>query len=137
MAAQAGKDVLIEINTTGVIYVPLGGLQSRSISLNTETIDITNSDSVGLWRELLGTAGVRSLDVSGAGVFLDDAAMGKVVNNMLGTVATHLLKVTIAGLGTFSGNFAFESLTFSGQHNSEVKFDVTIKSGGALAFAAL
>ena len=137
MTAQAGKDVLIEINTTGGTYVPLGGLKSRSISLNSQSIDITNSDSTGLWREFLGTSGIRSLDISGAGTFLDTAAMNKIVTNMMSTVATHLFRVTVTGLGTFSGSFTFDNLTFTGAHDGAVEYDVSIKSGGAVAFAAI
>ena len=51
----------------------VAGLRTRQITLNAETVDVTNADSTGRWRELLAGAGVRSAALSGSGVFKDEA----------------------------------------------------------------
>ena len=72
MAAQKGLDVLMKIDISGT-KTTIGGLRSTSITLNDESVDITNKDSLGS-RTLLAGAGVNSLSVSGSGVFTDSAA---------------------------------------------------------------
>ena len=72
MAAQKGLDVLMKIDISGT-KTTIGGLRSTSITLNDESVDITNKDSLGT-RTLLAGAGVNSLSVSGSGVFTDSAA---------------------------------------------------------------
>ena len=55
MAAQRGKDILLKIgdgaNPQG--FTRVAGLRARTISLNAKTIDHTDGDSAGRWRELL------------------------------------------------------------------------------------
>lgn len=136
MPAFAGKDVLLQVNTTGVTYATIGGLRSRTISINGELIDITNSDSTGLWREALGTYGTRNMSLSGAGVFLDDAAVNKIVTNMLTTTAVYNFRVVVTGLGTFDGQFVYTQLDFAGNHNGEVTYNVSLESAGAITFTA-
>ncbi len=59
MAAQKGLDVLMKIDISGT-KTTIGGLRSTSITLNDESVDITNKDSLGS-RTLLAGAGVNSL----------------------------------------------------------------------------
>lgn len=136
MPASAGKDFFLQINTTGSTYVNLAGLRSRSFSINGEMIDITNSDSTGLWREALGTYGVRTVSASGSGVFLDDAAFGKIISNMMTTTATYLMKVVVPGLGTFDGTFVFTKVDMNGADRDSTMYDVSIESGGAINFVS-
>ena len=75
MAAQKGKDLLLRIDSDGMgTFATVAGLRSRSIAFNAETVDITNQESSGQWRELLVGAGVKGARVSGAGVFKDAAS---------------------------------------------------------------
>ena len=73
MAAQRGKDLLLKIGDGGEpeTFATVAGLRARTISLNARTVDVTDGDSAGRWRELLAGAGVRSAAVSGQGVFRD------------------------------------------------------------------
>ncbi|NVJ96032.1 MAG: phage major tail protein, TP901-1 family, partial [Marivivens sp.] len=74
MAAQNGKDLLIKMDMTGDgQFQTTACLRASRISFNAETVDVTNLDSQGGWRELLAGAGVRSASLSGSGVFKDDA----------------------------------------------------------------
>ena len=80
MAAQKGKDILLKIGdgATPEVFTTVAGLRARTISLNAKSVDATDSDSTGRWRELLAGAGVRQASVSGSGILRDaasDAAM--------------------------------------------------------------
>src|SRR5688572_21708943 len=73
MVAQKGKDLLLKIDNAGS-FVTVAGLRSKRIAFNSETVDITDADSAGRWRELLAGAGVQRAAVSGSGIFKDAAS---------------------------------------------------------------
>lgn len=74
MSAQRGKDMLLKIAGEGGAFVTVAGLRARTISLNARTVDATDGDSAGRWRELLAGEGVKSAAVSGQGIFRDAAS---------------------------------------------------------------
>ena len=56
MTAQAGKDMLLKIEGAPGAFTTVAGLRARTISLNARTVDATDGDSAGRWRELLAGA---------------------------------------------------------------------------------
>ena len=145
MAAQKGLDVLMKIDISGT-KTTIGGLRSTSITLNDESVDITNKDSLGS-RTLLAGAGVNSLSVSGSGVFTDSAAEVAVrtafqaqQNTSDGssgqTAAFESFQFIIPNLGTYTGNFQITSLEFSGEYNGEATYSMSFESAGYITFAA-
>src|ERR687890_1842323 len=74
MGAQKGKDLLIKIADGAGGFATVAGLRTRQLAFNAEAVDVTNAESAGRWRELLGGAGVRRAAISGAGVFKDEAS---------------------------------------------------------------
>lgn len=137
MAAQKGKDLLLKVDSTGAgAYTTVAGLRSRTISVNAESVDITHSESAGQWRELLAGAGAKSARVTGSGVFKDAASDALVRDYMFnGTIRNW--QIVVPDFGTIEGPFHIASLEFSGRHDGEVAFDLTLESAGALTFAAL
>lgn len=137
MAAQKGKDLLLKIDSTGTgTFITIAGLRSRSLAFNAETVDITHQESAGQWRELLAGAGARSARISGAGLF-KDAASYALVRQVFFDGEIRAFQVVIPDFGTVEGPFQISSLEFSGRHDNEVAFDLTLESAGALAFTAL
>ena len=59
MVAQKGKDLLLKIDNGSGGFITIGGLRTRRLAFNAETVDMTHAESVGRWRELLAGAGVR------------------------------------------------------------------------------
>jgi TP901-1 family phage major tail protein len=137
MAAQKGKDLLLKVDSTGAgLYTTIAGLRSRTFTLNADTVDITHSESVGQWRELLSGAGAKSARVSGSGVFKDAASDATVRDYMFnGTIRNW--QVVVPDFGIVEGAFQITSLDFNGKHDGEVGFDMTIESAGALTFTAI
>ena len=146
MAAQKGLDVLMKIDISGT-KTTIGGLRSTSITLNEESVDITNKDSLGN-RTLLAGAGVNSLSVSGSGVFTDSAAEVAVrtafqaqQNTSDGssaqTAAFESFQFIIPNLGTYTGNFQITSLEYSGEYNGEATYSMSFESAGYITFAAV
>jgi TP901-1 family phage major tail protein len=46
-------------------------------------------------------------------------------------------QVLVPDFGTIAGPFQITSLEFSGRHDGEVAFDLSLESAGALTFTAL
>ncbi len=137
MAAQKGKDLLLKADSTGAgVYTTIAGLRSRTLTLNADTVDITHSESVGQWRELLAGAGAKSARVSGSGVF-KDAASDATVRDYIFNGTIRNWQVAVPDFGVIEGPFQITSLDFNGKHDGEVGFDMTIESAGALTFTAL
>lgn len=132
MAAQKGSDMLIRIED-GTGFTALAGLRTKTCAINAEQVDVTNSDSANKWRELLAGAGIKSMSVSGSGVFLDGAVDETVRSEML-TQAIKDFQIVIPGLGTFEGPFQMTQLQYAGEHNAEVTYDIALESAGEIGF---
>jgi TP901-1 family phage major tail protein len=135
MTAQKGKDLLLKIDG-GSGYETVAGLRSRRLAFNAATVDITDSESAGRWRELLAGAGVRKASVSGSGIFKDQASDAAVRASFFGG-SIHDWQVVIPDFGTVTGPFQISALEYNGQYNGEVMFDLALESAGQLSFGAL
>jgi TP901-1 family phage major tail protein len=134
MTAQRGKDLLVKI-TDGTGYTTVAGLRTRRLAFNAETVDITHAESANRWRELLDGAGVKRASVSGRGLFKDassDALMRQAFFD--GTIVGY--QIVIPAFGTVQGPFQITSLEFTGEHNGELTYDMSLESAGELNFAA-
>ena len=132
MVAQKGKDLLLKIDDGGS-FVTVAGLRSKRIAFNSETVDITDQDSAGRWRELLAGSGVQRAAVSGSGIFKDaqsDALMRQ--RFFAGEIADWQLAVP--DFGTVEGPFQITSLEYTGSHDGEVTFEVALESAGLVGF---
>ena len=136
MATQAGKDLLLKIDMNGAgLFETVAGLRTTRLSLNAETVDVTNADSAGRWRELLAGAGVRRAAVSGSGVFRDEASDAR-LRQVFFDGALETYQIVVPGFGTLEGDFQITSLEYRGDHAGEVTFDMALDSAGPLAFTA-
>ena len=135
MVAQKGKDLLLKIDNAGS-FVTVAGLRSKRIAFNSETVDITDADSAGRWRELLAGAGVQRAAVSGSGIFKDAASDALMRQRFFaGEIADWQLAVP--DFGTVEGPFQITALEFSADHAGEVSFDIALESAGELSFTVL
>ena len=138
MAAQRGKDILLKISDGGdpPVFVTVAGLRARTISLNARSVDATDSDSAGRWRELLAGAGVKQASVSGAGVFRD-AASDAIVREVFFDQAARPWRLIIPDFGVLEGPFLVAALEYAGDHDGEATWAMTLASAGELTFEAL
>jgi TP901-1 family phage major tail protein len=137
MAAQKGKAFLLKIGSgEPVTYTTVAGLRLTRLTLNADTVDVTNADSVNEWRELLSGAGVKSAAVSGQGVF-KDAASDATLRAAFFAQDSRQFQVTVPDFGTLTGPFMIQQLEYGGEYKGEVTFGVTLASAGDIAFAAI
>ena len=137
MSAQKGKDLLLKIGdgASPEAFTTVAGLRTRTFSLNAKTVDVTDADSTGRWRELLEGAGVRQCSVSGAGVFRDAAADAQVRQAFFDQPAADW-QLVVPSFGVLQGPFLVSTLEYAGAHDREATYALTLASAGALTFTA-
>jgi len=137
MTGQKGRDVLIKIGDGGApeAFATIAGVRAKTISLNARAVDGTSGESPSAWRELIAGAGVKSASVSGAGVF-KDAASDAALQAAFFAQAVRSFQLAIPDFGIIEGPFLIESLDYSGDHDGEAAFAITLASAGALSFTA-
>lgn len=134
MAAQRGRDLLLKIEAEGGgAYVTVAGLRTKRIAFNSETVDITDADSAGRWRELLAGSGVQRAAVSGSGIFKDSQSDALIrAKFFAGEIASW--QMAIPDFGIISGDFQITSLEYAGAHDGEVTFEIVLDSAGPVSF---
>lgn len=137
MGAQNGKDLLIKVDMTDSgSFTTLAGLRATRVSFNAETIDVTTLESQGGWRELLSGAGVRSVSISGSGVFRD-ADTDERARQLFFDGEAPAFQVVIPDFGVVEGPFQVTSIEYGGSHNGEATYELSLASAGALNFTAI
>lgn len=136
MSAQKGKDLLLKVDEDGLgTFGTVAGLRTRSLAFNTETVNITDSESAGQWRELLAGAGLKTARVAGSGIF-KDAASDETVRGYFFAGTIRDWQIVVPDFGTIEGAFQVTSLEYAGRHDGEMTFDLGLESAGVLSFAA-
>lgn len=135
MVAQKGRDLLVKIEN-GATFTTVAGLRAKRLEFNAETVDVTDGESAGRWRELLAGAGVQRASVSGSGLFKDAASDG-LMRAAFFDASTPNWQLVIPDFGTIAGRFQITALAYAGQYDGEVLFEATLDSAGALTFTAV
>lgn len=136
MAAAAGKLFLIKVNTgtTGSpIWTSVGGLQTKSLTINNQLVEITNDDSFNI--EYLAGAGLTEYSASGEAVMKDDAAM-KAVMAHAAARSEDEYQVIVPNHGTFQGSFIVENFQVSGTTKAELRAQFGLKATSTITFTA-
>lgn len=136
MVAQKGKDLLLKVDSDGLgTFSTIAGLRTRSLAFNTETVDITDAESAGQWRELLAGAGIKTAGLSGSGLF-KDAASDETVRDYFFNGTIRDWQIVVPDFGTVEGAFQITALEYGGQHDGELTFELALESAGSLTFTA-
>jgi len=114
-------------------FATVAGLRTTQLSVNGEAVVVTNKDSGG-WRQLLSGAGVRSVSVSGAGVFTGSAAEARLRGNALAGVLDDY-RLSFEGGETMTGRFLVTRLDYAGDFNGERSYTLSLESSGQVAAA--
>lgn len=137
MSAQSGTDMLLKLDQTGGgSFLTVAGLRSRSLAFNAASVDVTDAESAGRWRELLAGGGVKRAALTGTGIFKDQASDDK-IRELFFNGEVRDWEITIPDFGTLTGPFQITALEFAADHAGEVTFDIALESAGQIAFAAI
>ncbi len=135
MAAQKGRSVLIGVeNTPGAgAYTTVGGMRAKQFSINNGEVDLSDSDSD--WAQVGIGFALKSVRISGNGIYKNTAQQRAIINAVLNS-ATLNYQMTCPGLGTFTGAFVVGAVDIGGQHDSELSFSCNFTSTGEVVYAA-
>lgn len=128
-----GRDVGV-YDASSSPSVLIAGCQSKTITINNEPIDITSDDDSG-YRTLLGTAGVRSVDISLEGVTKDATLIAAA-----SAASPTLLKsyeIVIDGVGTLAGSFYAVNVELGAPTGDATTFSMSLQSSGTFTWTAV
>jgi len=140
MAKQLGRSLLIKIGdgAGSEAFTAIAGLNSKSITINNSAIDVTTPDATtpggALWASNLN--GLKSMSISGDGIFLDESAQ----EGRLNTIAMQAdpvanFQLVVPDFGTYSGEFRVTSLEFGGETEGATTFSLSLESNGTVTYA--
>jgi TP901-1 family phage major tail protein len=131
-AAPGGTAILADATTTTadvLVFRTLGGLRSKELSFSSEAVDITNVDS-NEWKAMLDGAGVRSVSISGSGVYTSETVFQEFRSDFLNNALTCILLLDSKTKEVIEGCFKITELTISGDYDAEGQYSVSAESAG-------
>lgn len=135
MAVERGSAFLLKVGDGAATpaFATVAGLRTTQLSINGETVVVTTKDSGG-WRQLLSGAGVRSVSVSGAGVFTGSAAETRIKTNALAGMIDDY-RLSFESGESLTGKFLVTRLDYAGDFNGERSYTLSLESSGPVAAA--
>lgn len=129
----------LETGTEGSnTFTEIAGLRDTNITINQSTVDTTSKESAGV-RQLLDAQVLRSVSISGSGVFLSSAVIASLRTAVLAGDQKGF-RITVPGGatagGTYTGQFAITSFEESGAYDGEVQYSISLESTGAVTWTA-
>jgi len=138
MAKQLGRALLVKIDDGAGTKNNLCGLNSKSLTLNNSSIDVTTPDCASpegaLWTETL--AGLKNVSVSGDGFFEDSTAEARMNTVAMANDNSTSFEIVVPDFGTYAGTFRIASLEFGGETEGGVTYSLSLESSGAVTFTA-
>lgn len=120
---------------TALAGTTIGGMRTTSLSINSETVDVTTADNANRWRELLPATGIKTMSITLSGVLKDVAAHDQLLDDVIAQTADEY-GIILDSLGFFEGNFQVSQFESSGEYNNEVNYSVTLESAGDVTYTA-
>lgn len=131
MSAKLGRDLLLKVHD-GQTYITVAGLRTKSVRFNSQSVDVTDSGSNG-WTELLPKAGIRTLGITGSGVFRDSASDIRIRSAFFAQDPLDA-RMILPGLGTIEAPVLVTALTYGGTYRGEATFELTLSASGEVSF---
>lgn len=130
MPAEKGSAFLLKVGdgAQAPVFSTVAGLRTTQMSINGDAVVITHKGS-GAWRELLSGAGVRSVSISGAGVFTGSAAEMRIKANALSGVLDDY-EINFESGERLQGRFLVARLDYAGDFNGERTYTMALESSG-------
>lgn len=133
MAAQKGRSILLKISdgVSPAGWTTISGIRSTSLSINNDSVDITTADEAPI-RTLMADTGLRSVSVSGSGVFKDDAGMNSIEDLAMNSNIQEF-QLVFGNSDIMQGNFQVTSYEYTGEHTGEQTFSISLESASIIS----
>ncbi len=140
MAKQLGRALLIKIGDgeSSESFSNLCGLNSKTLTINNTSIDVTTPDCAtpegALWTETL--AGLKNVSVSGDGFFEDSTTEARMNTVVMQNDNQANFEIVVPDFGTYAGAFRIASVEFGGETEGGVTYSISLESTGTVTFTA-
>lgn len=134
MNEQCGKDYVLQRETSPGVWETLGGLQTKSQSMNNEMIDVTNHGS-NQDRTLLDGCGIRSMSVSGSGVYNGDSNTLQDLEAACLSGVLQSMRLIDEESRSYTGMFKVTTFERASEYNGACTYSITLESSGAITIA--
>lgn len=138
ISAQKGRSFLLKVSNAGSppAYTTVAGMRTTEIAINGNPVDMSSKSSAG-WRELLADGGLKTVDISGGGVW--DSKSTELKTLQAAALAGGALieaEIITGSADTFTGWFSVDTFTRSGPQADVETYACTLKSSGVVVFTA-
>jgi len=133
MAGFNGRELTVDWDSTTLV-----GIRTRGLSISAEPVDVTTDDDTGE-RVLLPDPGVRSAEISVAGITSDEVLIAEILSGIGSrtlTGATVNLPSDLATPGTIAFDAFVSAFEINGEHDGAVEFTATLMSAGPITYTA-
>jgi TP901-1 family phage major tail protein len=130
VTAQASLEDGFDAVTTSVT---VGGLRSKTMTINNEAIDVTNHLSEE-FKKLADQAGIRSHTISGSGVFTNDANLNHIRRLSYDGVLARFDIIDVTASKKFVGYYKIVSMERAGDYNNEQTYSLSLESSGETTY---
>lgn len=136
--AEPGRLFVLKISdgTSPTVYQQVAGLRANGIKINGNPVDISNKGSNG-WQEMLPNAGIKSVDITGNGVF-DANVTAPLMTIMKSALngGSFLEAEVISGAGDkFTGTWSCQTFERTGDYKDAELFTITMASSGPVIYS--
>ena len=111
------------------VYTLIAALRSTTMTLNSESVDVTDKDG-NLWITLLEGAGVENISIKASGICNNSASFAFIRASVI-TGAFINARLESNSNEVYQGLFKISSLESSGDYNKEEIFALTLDSSGS------
>lgn len=129
MAATSGRDFTISKNSS-----VLAGLRENGVSLDGSPVEVTDKTDSG-FRTYGDFSGVRSFEISASGV-LDDDIIQDIAFDPDASLLLTDITIEYPDGASISGDVFLSSVEFTGAHDGENTYSLTIGSSGKWTYTA-
>ena len=133
MAGHNGRELTIDYNSTTLV-----GIRTRGLSISAEAVDVTTDDNTGE-RTILPDPGVRSAEISVAGITSDEVLLAEIMSS-IGSRTLQNAQVNLPSELSSPGTIVFpafvSAMEITGEHDGAVEFTATLMSAGAITYTA-
>lgn len=135
VTAQKGRDLLVQVHDGSADFndenfIVVGGFKSNGITIDGDSVEITTKDSNGFKEKLQG-GGNLQINVSGDGVFMDDASFRRVHEHTINK--THpLCRLIMPDFARYEGRFEIASLAMTGNDGEAITYNISLESSGTI-----
>jgi TP901-1 family phage major tail protein len=134
MSAFVGRKAVLSFGTP---LVAIAALQTKTMTLGNEVIDVTSDDDLG-FRKLLDDPATKTLDISFEGVTKDVVSLNSLITlSMSGTDIVEDFSILFPAIGTMAGSFAVTSFEVGATYNEGSTFSCSIQSAGTFTWTAI